>query len=390
MKLNKSLLLKIITVLIYFLFITFPFAQLTRLNFFNPPVKLYLHDLIISALIITYIFYHFANKKNYTWPVLTKPLLIFSGFAFLSLIIAIPKYQFEQIFISSLYLIRWLSYSSLYFIFSTKKIRSQLKISLANLLIYVSLASAGLGIIQYLFLPDTRFLKFSGWDDHYYRLIAGFADPGFSAIIFLLGLILILNKFKKNLKNILYIILLTISLLLTYSRSAYLALLFALFTLSIIKKNYKVIIISSLIVLISLPLLPRPGGDGVKLERVFSIFNRVDNFKQGIDIFRQSPVFGIGFNTLRYQKQKLGFTSEDWQTSHSASGLDSSLLLVLATTGILGFTAYLYLLKNIWQISNLTKISLSALLIHSLFNNSLFYPWVLIWLWSISSLKENN
>jgi len=390
MKLNKSLLLKIITALIYALFIAFPFGQLTRLNFFSPQIKLYLHDLIISALIIACIFHYLANKKNYSWPVLTKSLLIFSGFAFLSLLIAIPKYQFKQIFISSLYLIRWLSYTSLYFIFSNKKIRSQLKISLENLLIYASLASAGLGIIQYLFLPDTRFLKFSGWDDHYYRLIAAFADPGFSAIIFLLGLILILNKFKKNLKNTLYIILLTIPLLLTYSRGSYLALLFALFTLSIIKKNYKIIIISLLILLISLSFLPRPGGEGVKLERVFSIFARVDNFKQGITVFQQSPIFGIGFNTMRYQKQKLGLVGQDSQTSHSASGLDSSLLLVLATTGILGFTAYLYLLKNIWQISNLTKVSLSALLIHSLFNNSLFYPWVLIWLWSISSLKENN
>jgi len=388
MKLNKSLLLKIITALIYALFIAFPFAQLTRLNFFGPQIKLYLHDLIISALIITCICHYLANKKSYSWPILTKPLLIFSLFACLSLLLAIPKYQPKQIFISSLYLIRWLAYLSLYFIFSTKKIRSQLKISLENLLIYASLASAGLGIIQYLLLPDTRFLKFSGWDDHYYRVIAGFGDPGFTGIIYVLGLTILLNKFKKNFKNIGYIILLTIPLLLTYSRGSYLALLFALFTLSIIKKNYKIVVISLLALLISLFLLPRPGGEGVKLERLYSISARADNWQQGIAIFQQSPIFGIGFNTLRYQKQKLGFTGEDSQTSHSASGLDSSLLLVLATTGILGFTAYLYLLKNIWKISDLTKISLSALLIHSLFNNSLFYPWVLIWLWSISTLEE--
>jgi len=164
-------------------------------------------------------------------------------------------------------------------------------------------------------------------------------------------------------------------LLLTYSRSSYLSLLAAAITTVILKTKHKIFLIISLFLLITLPFLPRPGGEGVKLERRFSITQKVANYREGIVIFKQSPIFGTGFNTLRFYRND--------QTSHAAAGLDSSLLFVLTTTGVIGFLAYLNLLKHLWQTSDILKISLSALLIHSLFSNSLFYPYTMIWLWAL-------
>ena len=139
-------------------------------------------------------------------------------------------------------------------------------------------------------------------------------------------------------------------------------------------KKLKLLLLGILFVII-LPFLPRPGGDGVKLERVFSIKQRIDNYQDSLVIIKDHPVFGVGFNTLRYyQNQPL---------SHAGAGLDSSLLFVLATTGILGFLAYLNLLNHIYKTSLLIKISLIVLLTHSLFQNSLFYPWILIWFFSL-------
>ena len=124
-----------------------------------------------------------------------------------------------------------------------------------------------------------------------------------------------------------------------------------------------------------LPFLPRPGGEGVKLERVFSLNQRFANYREGLQLIKLSPVFGLGFNTMRYYRNDF--------VSHAAAGLDSSLLFVLATTGIIGLLTYLNLLKSLWQTSLLVKLSLSAVLVHSLFQNSFFYPLIMIWLWSI-------
>ena len=69
--------------------------------------------------------------------------------------------------------------------------------------------------------------------------------------------------------------------------------------------------------------------------------------------------------------------------SHACSGADSSILLVLATTGVLGLILLATLLGNL--LSSFPKNSFSfallaclvALGIHSQFVNSLIYPWVM-------------
>ena len=86
-------------------------------------------------------------------------------------------------------------------------------------------------------------------------------------------------------------------------------------------------------------LLPRPGGDGVKLERTFSIIQRWENYQAGFKLWQQ-PIFGLGFNTLRYYNQDY--------LSHASAGQDSSLLFVAVTTGLVGLTAYLFWLKSIF------------------------------------------
>ena len=130
------------------------------------------------------------------------------------------------------------------------------------------------------------------------------------------------------------------ALLLTYSRSSYLALFAAIVAIAIFKKQFKLILVI-VVFLLSLFLLPRPGGEGVKLERLVSAKQRLSNYQLGLEFWRQNPVFGLGFNTLKYYR--------DNPASHSASGLDSSLIFVLATTGMVGMLAYLNLLKSLWQ-----------------------------------------
>jgi hypothetical protein len=377
--------IQIIKLLIYSLFFVFPFGQLTRLPWFGPEIKLYLHDIIISLLVILWLLNKLVKKQQFSWPKLTKPIIIFFLAGLLSLILALPHYQPQQILVSSLYLSRWLVYSGLYFVLSDQAIRTKLSCSISSLLLTAAAGLAGLGILQYLFIPDTRFLKYSGWDDHYYRVIATFFDPAFVGAIYVLAILLIFSYFKKLKHPYLLFTGLFLPLMLTYSRSSYLALISGTILIVWQKKIVRPFIGLLTLMLIIASFLPRPGGEGVKLERLYSIRQRAQNWQQGLQIVKQEPFFGVGFNTLRYWQKNSGSLGQDWQSSHAAAGLDSSLLFVFAVSGIVGLTAYIYLLQRMWSLSLPVKASLSALLIHSLFNNSLFYPWIMIWLWLLAA-----
>jgi hypothetical protein len=79
--------------------------------------------------------------------------------------------------------------------------------------------------------------------------------------------------------------------------------------------------------------------------------------------------------------------------SHACSGSASSLLLILATTGVLGFIIFVNLIykliadlaKNTYGLTFLS--CLVAVLVHSLFVNSLFYPWVMGWMGLLLSIS---
>ena len=84
---------------------------------------------------------------------------------------------------------------------------------------------------------------------------------------------------------------------------------------------------------------------------------------------------------------------------HSGAGVDSSLIFVLATTGVLGFLGYMYFWYKVLQDHfNLSSLSLSVLsiflglLINSQFINSLFFPPLMFtlffWLGAVKAFKD--
>ncbi len=134
----------------------------------------------------------------------------------------------------------------------------------------------------------------------------------------------------------------------------------------------------------TLLILPRaPGGEGVKLERTSSVKARLLNWQNSASIFVKNPILGVGFNTYRYAQKQAGFLdTSKWLKSHAGAGADSSLLFIAATTGTVGFIFFIRYLKSVWKISSaglFLRASLVALFFHSFFLNSLFYPFVLIW-----------
>jgi len=380
---------KVGKVLLFLYLILFPFGQLVRLplklgNF--PEVNFYLTDIVVGLLGLIGGIRAIRGVREKKLPVLAKPIIIFLGVTALSLLVNIPFFEKKGILIAGLYWLRLAAYFGVYFFINLSNWSDWSNLN--DLLLVCGGAVAVFGLIQYFFWPDLTTLNYLGWDPHYYRLAGTFLDPNFTGIILVLTIILLIENLKKHYIYYLLFAICYLSLALTYSRASWLAFLGGVgswFWLKWGKKGGRVIIFIIFIIFITAIILPRgPGGEGVKLERTASMESRVRSWQQALIIVKDHPLLGVGFNTYRYTQKKYGFLGEDWQTSHSGGGVDNSFLFVLATSGILGFLGLLGLLGKILALSfrksPLIFASLVAILVHCLFNNTLFYPWVMGWL----------
>ena len=422
--------MKILRLLIFIILLLFPFGQLTRIPLAIAGISLYWQDLVVSLLVFWWSIYHFLKRKPFPKPPLGLPILGFILTALLSLSVNLSRLNSSELVISFFYLLRWSIYAGIYFVVyeitknlpagrQAKKQKTDNKI--LQFLAIIGVLVAIFGLIQYFLYPNLRYLYYLDWDPHQYRVFGTFLDPGFIGIILVLTLILLLSF--KSLGKRLRIgggLLVFLALLLTYSRSSYLALIVAIMVLSWLRKSAKFLAIPLLLLVFTLmiTILPRPVGEGVKLERTSTISARVENYQQSLEIIKDNSLFGVGFNSLRFVKKDYGFLDKNWQENHSGAGMDSSLLFVMATTGVVGLVVYLWMWLRILKIKNqksktpacrqarhiknkkykkiprnfyqCTLSSTAALFIHSFFLNSLFYPWVMIWMWMLLGISHSE
>ncbi|KKU28545.1 MAG: hypothetical protein UX80_C0001G0023 [Candidatus Amesbacteria bacterium GW2011_GWA2_47_11b] len=336
--------------------LAFAFGNLYKFSFFSPEVRISALDVVVFVLTLLALP---LNFKRYRYLIL--PIGVFFTLGLVSLILALPVYGWQAIFVGSLYLARWVVYS-LFFASIIQLIKSS---KIAPLLYSLGLITAILSLGQYFVFPDVRALTVAEWDPHYFRVVGTWLDPGFTGIILVFTLILLVD-------NPLGWVVVYPALALTYSRSSYLAFLVSMAYLAWKRKGWRFFVKILLLFTLTLTLLPRaPDGEGVKLERTNSIQARIDSWTTAWKIFTQHPILGVGFNTYRYAQ---GASLK----SHAGAGTDSSLLFVAATTGILGLLAYLWYLKRLFSLT--PNSYLLALLVHSIFLNSLFYPAVMVWI----------
>ncbi len=335
--------------LLILIILVWPFGQLLQLTPIGQVTRLQLLDILV-ALLSLYLLLRSINRRKIRTDPLLKPLVLFLLTASFSLLLAF--FRGAASLNALLYLLRFGAYTSVYF-----AVRLTEHKKLKNPLIFSAALFIGFGLLQYIVMPDMRFLKNLGFDDHYYRLVGSLLDPNFTGLVLsvLALLVLALGRGKSRL---LALVPLT-ALVLTFSRASFSAFSASLLYLIITKRQLKLLVLFVFLILV-LYLVPKPFGEGVNLLRTFSITSRVENQAAALKIFLAHPIIGVGFNTL-------------------STGVDNSFLFVLATTGLLGFSAFVYFLKNVWVISrsNAARAGLIAIFVHSLFNNSFFYTWVL-------------
>lgn len=335
----------LLTILIIFVW---PFGQLLQLTPIGSPIRFQLLDLLTFLLALSLLVSK-NSRQLIKADRLTRPVLFFVLSLFVSL-------AFNAVTsIAWLYLLRFVSYLSIYYSFAIRGVKKYSGYLFLSITIFLSI-----GFLQYLFLPDTRFLSYSGFDDHYFRLIGSLLDPNFTGLVLVVFTLLFPLPIR---------LIPLLALALTFSRISFLALAFGLLYIGIARRQIKPILILGLLFLLII-LAPKPFGEGVNLLRTFSISSRIENQINSFNNFSQAPLFGHGFDTLNRR-------------------VDNSFLYVLATSGIFGLITFLTFLKFGWSLNLDVRVraSLLAILIHSLANNSFFYPWILSLYFVLLNLK---
>lgn len=256
------------------------------------------------------------------------------------------------------------------------------------------------GLLQYYLLPDTRFLKTFGWDDHYYRLISTLFDPGFTGLILVITIIAVLFLSWQELKlsaaqrwlqwcQVIGLIALTAALLLTYSRASFVAFGVAATWCGwhVWRQNHQwrlgLVALIFAVMLGGLPFLPHPTGEGVDLTRTSTINSRIDTNRMAL---RQlsSTQWWLGSGLFAGKPAAVNPELPD-----HAQLPDNILVTLLTGIGLGGLLIWakiglLPAFRAVTQSPVWLQAMWLAVLTHSFFNNSLFQPhiWLLLMLWT--------
>lgn len=350
---------------IFLFLVVFPFGQIIRLGILQPI------DIVVGLGAFWAIF------KKYKKPEVFKYFENFLFIACFSWIFGLLMFRQIEVFYGLLYLVRLAAYFYFFvYVWNFAKKNANAKKLLIDSLLAVSVASAIFGWIQYFIFPSIKPFFVWGWDEHLFRLVGTFLDPTFLGLIIVFGSIIAIYKKKWFLT-----LFLIVSLAFTYSRASYLAFFAGLTGMAYFQKNFRKLFLFFFGFLFLMFLLPTSRNTVLSFTRTFSAIARIENYAETLKIFKGSPVFGVGFNNIcLVRSDSLGYNNFQ---SHACSGSDSSLLLVLATTGIAGFIILAFSTRGIaFNLKRDSRFQIlascfTALLVHSLFSNSLFYPWIM-------------
>jgi O-antigen ligase len=384
---------------------------LVRINLAKD-ITLHLIDISVFLIFITWIALQLINKKNILKIYTLKPVLLFSLICLISLLANAYWLKPNELVVSALYFLRWLSSVGVYFAVRDTKTHFKNK-TLPRILVIDGLTILILGFIQQFFFPSLIGFYQPDWDRHDHRMFSVFLDPNYLGSFFVLYLLFIganffenLNK-KKNKLTVLYGIIsgaTLVAVYLTYSRSALLMLLISSITfLTLINKKRIIFILIGATLVYVLITSPKFYIENLNLFRVNSSIERLQSAKIALQIIEKNPILGVGFNTYRYAQVKYNFRASNTNfTSHADAGTDNSFLFVAATTGILGLLSYLYiwfnLLKKAYQKSKEKNNFYAACILSSAIGlsvsgqviNSLFFLPLILWMWILIGSTDSK
>jgi len=362
---------KILLILTFFLF---SLGQLGRVSFFNQQVNFYLYEVLMGILLL---FYFLKLKFTPLKKLFDSQQWIFWGFIYLliSFFIKFFDYSLFENIVSFLYLLRlffyFLFFTYLYFYYQKKE-----KKDLVLGFLIFSFLTIIFSFVQFFLYPNLRNLAYLGWDVHQNRVFGVFFDTSVAASIY--GLFFL---FWLNYKNTGYFWLLPPLFLLlyfTYSRFVIFSFFLTLFLFFLKKSSLRYFFITLVFLIFLLIFFPQKSGVGVNLNRFFSIESRIKENILGIEIGLKNPLFGIGYNRIRFFRQKNNLLwQSDFNIYHGASSFQSTYVTLFVATGVVGL---LFFGKGLIKLINGSKeffYLIFFIAISSLADNLLLHPFLI-------------
>jgi O-antigen ligase/polysaccharide polymerase Wzy-like membrane protein len=266
------------------------------------------------------------------------------------------------------------------------------------------LAFCVFGILQSAFLPGFAQMVNAGgtlkeWDVQGRRLVSTLLDPNFAGLVIVIALLFRLARVAENEKESgPAMVLLSAGVLLTVSRSAILALAVGLGVLVLARglklRLIKLFVVGALLLLPFLSFAIAFAAGFHKLGFDMSAAQRFVPWTRALRLIAEHPLLGIGFNAIQQAQESHG-----WRPIGGADvSLDGGLLFVAAMTGLIGVGIYVLMMISVsraarraWRDTDVpaldrahataTAASTAAVVVHSLFVNSLLLPFVMQILW---------
>lgn len=372
----------------------FSLGQLGRISFFKQEVNIYLYEAVLGT-IVTVLLIRLRKKPLISAWKKFRLLCIFLIYLFISLLISMPLYSAHQNYVAFLYYLRLAFYVVFFFYFYFFTHQSLQWIRVTRIFVMSAFGFIAVtSFMQYFLYPDLTNIFYAGWDPHMYRMVGLFFEPQVSGAVYglLFFFFLSIPSEKYRVLKIFSLSLLMMLIFLTFSRSTYVGIIAGL-TVAVLqyrkyitrafKKNLKISVVSSAVVLIiSLYMASISTGEGANLMRTSTIKSRLVNMQEGIRVWQQNPILGVGYNHIRYARE---VKQEDMtkDLSHSDASFHSSFLVILVTGGIIGLVL---LFGGLYELSRVSKYGLYSVVFvgfASLADNVLLHPFVML-LWFVT------
>jgi hypothetical protein len=380
-------------------------GQLARVPLIANEIKsapLLLSDLLAGALCI----WLFASVLVAGRIHLDRAVALLGGFVVINaLAISVAAVRFDlslsEVVFSSLYLVRWTMYATLY-LFALTALRRDAAPRLIRTTVAACAVFAGFGIIQSAFLPDFAFIVYPDavpyldWDLQGNRLVSTFLDPNYAGTFIMFGLLFIhAQGAELRRPSYLMLALFWVALFLTLSRSSIIATFFGLGLLSFRTRSFRKLFLPlvcfMLIATVAADQLVRFAAAYNKLTLLeASALSRLSDWLLAWRIFIDNPIIGVGFNTFGIVRAAYGAAA----AGANAFGSDGGILYLAAVSGIVGvglLGAVLWRLMTLgwrtYQIRTLPQgvrvlgltlhVWIPSLLVQSAASNSIFYPFII-------------
>ena len=344
--------------------------------------------------------------------------LLFAGIGGCATLVAISKFGLTgfEVAVSLAYLGRWLFYFAIY-IAAINVMQREDVLPVWRALETAVLLFAAFGIIQSIFLPDFAQLvypesrRYVDWDPQGHRLVSTVLDPNFAGGVILSALMVHLAQMTGGVRVAAWKpLLLFVALVFTASRGSALAFVVGVAVVLAIrgvgKRLLKFGLVSIGLVAALSPWLLTYAREYNKLTLDASALGRLLMWARGLAVFADNPVIGVGMNTWGFVQERYGWI----RLGAATYGIEGGLLFVAVMTGVVGLAAYLLMMgsaalnaRAVWRSMEIplehralavgAAAFTGALIVHSMFTNSLFLPYImepLFVLWAFSRVIRES